>query len=636
MVAPDETSVGSEAAAAVSRSPVDVASETEEVASDEAEAISADANSVEEDDGEASTSSDEEEGDEGYRRGGYHPVRIGEEFSGGRYVVHRKLGWGHFSTVWLCWDTEERREVALKVQKSAKNYTEAAYDEVTILGEIKSGGGAGRLCTLTLLDNFEHKGPNGTHVCFVFEVLGENLLSLIKRFGYRGVPMTAVREIARQVLLALDYLHGELSIIHTDLKPENVLLVDPIEWSKPLDSDADFAAYHAQAAGAEGGGEAGEAGDRDRDGGGSGEAGAGTGNYSGVSFGGDSDGGAAASTASGADAASMSMKTAGEDDGGAGADSATSGGAAAASAPSMAGLTKNQKKKARKKARKAALAAASAAAEANGGGDSGGTSADAGARRSTAQSSGPPVGARIVRHGRREGLGTRASLTRDERRRAAEHVDARMFSIVDGREGAVRCKVVDVGNACWVHRQFTEDIQTRQYRSPEVILGAKYSTPADIWSVACMLFELATGDLLFDPHSGKDYSRDEDHLALMSELLGKLPKKVALGGKYSRDYFTRNAELRHIKASSLKPWPLYAVLEEKYGFPTDEAAIFADFLVRMLDFAPGQRASAAEALAHPWITGETLHANGNTNGADVAKAYAGGALSNAAVAEQGG
>ena len=56
----------------------------------------------------------------------------------------------------------------------------------------------------------------------------------------------------------------------------------------------------------------------------------------------------------------------------------------------------------------------------------------------------------------------------------------------------------------------------------------------------------------------------------------------------------------------------------------------------MRDFAPGQRASAAEALAHPWITGETLHANGNTNGADVAKAYAGGALSNAAVAEQGG
>lgn len=59
------------------------------------------------------------------------------------------------------------------------------------------------------------------------------------------------------------------------------------------------------------------------------------------------------------------------------------------------------------------------------------------------------------------------------------------------------------------HKHFTEDIQTRQYRSIEVLIGAGYSTPADIWSTACMAFELATGDYLFEPHSGEDYSRDE-------------------------------------------------------------------------------------------------------------------------------
>lgn len=85
---------------------------------------------------------------------------------------------------------------------------------------------------------------------------------------------------------------------------------------------------------------------------------------------------------------------------------------------------------------------------------------------------------------------------------------------------------MDLGNACWTFKHFTDDIQTRQYRSPEVsivsgkrvfpapqslifvekvIIGAKYGTPCDLWSVACMAFELATGDLLFEPKSGKNY-----------------------------------------------------------------------------------------------------------------------------------
>ena len=44
---------------------------------------------------------EDEEGFEDYCRGGYHPVNVGDRFSNGRYVIVRKLGWGHFSTVWL-------------------------------------------------------------------------------------------------------------------------------------------------------------------------------------------------------------------------------------------------------------------------------------------------------------------------------------------------------------------------------------------------------------------------------------------------------------------------------------------------------------------------------------------------------
>ena len=165
---------------------------------------------------------------------------------------------------------------------------------------------------------------------------------------------------------------------------------------------------------------------------------------------------------------------------------------------------------------------------------------------------------------------------------------------------AMECRVVDLGNACWTYKQFTQDIQTRQYRCPEVILGSKYSTPADVWSVACIAFELATGDLLFDPRSGKEYDRDEDHLALMMELVGKMPKRIACAGKFSRDFFTRNGDLRHIR--NLKFWPLRDVLEEKYGFDDADADGLADFLSPMLDFAPENRCTAAQAITHPWLS----------------------------------
>merc|ERR1712117_559684 len=132
-------------------------------------------------------------------------------------------------------------------------------------------------------------------------------------------------------------------------------------------------------------------------------------------------------------------------------------------------------------------------------------------------------------------------------------------------------KIADMGNACWVHHHFTEDIQTRQYRSLEVLLGAGYGTPADIWSTACMAFELATGDYLFEPHSGEDYTRDEDHLAHIIELAGYIPRHIALSGKYSKEYFRKTAEE------------------------------FSDWLIPMLAFEPSERATAMDCINHPFL-----------------------------------
>ena len=110
----------------------------------------------------------------------------------------------------------------------------------------------------------------------------------------------------------------------------------------------------------------------------------------------------------------------------------------------------------------------------------------------------------------------------------------------------LRWKVEEIKQRCrytFQTHHFTEDIQTRQYRSLEVLLGAGYGPPADIWSAACMAFELATGDYLFEPHSGEDYSRDEDHLAHIIELIQPIPRHIAFSGKYSREFFNKRGML---------------------------------------------------------------------------------------------
>lgn len=485
----------------------------------------------EEDRSESSDYTSEDEGTEDYRRGGYHAVRIGDTFKNGRYIVQTKLGWGHFSTVWLAWDTLNSRYVALKVQKSAQHYTEAAMDEITILQQIAEGDPDDKKCVVKLLDHFKHSGPNGQHVCMVFEYLGDNLLTLIKYTDYRGLPLHMVKEICFHVLEGLDYLHGQLSIIHTDLKPENILLLSMIDPSKDPRK-------------------------------------------------------------SGATLILPSNKDKNVFESGVGKDIKTSNG----------DLTKNQKKKIRRKAKQAAKGCVEkdAAVEAEPDPETSGAlesspnvKLDLASVEDQPNSSGN--GDRLLDADGKKGPGQ----GNQGHRRGSRSMRQKLLASVD-----LKCKLVDFGNACWTYKQFTNDIQTRQYRCPEVILGSKYSTSADLWSFACICFELATGDVLFDPHSGDNFDRDEDHLALMMELLGMMPRKIALGGQYSREFFNRYGDLRHIRR--LRFWPMNKVLVEKYEFSEKDANDMADFLVPILDFVPEKRPTAAQCLLHPWISAGPL------------------------------
>lgn len=113
------------------------------------------------------------------------------------------------------------------------------------------------------------------------------------------------------------------------------------------------------------------------------------------------------------------------------------------------------------------------------------------------------------------------------------------------------------------------------------------------------VFELITGDYLFDPQSGTKYGKDDDHIAQIIELLGTFPKSLCISGKWSQEIFNRKGDLRNIHR--LRHWALPDVLREKYHFEVEEAKRIADFLLPMLELQPAERANAGGMANHPFL-----------------------------------
>ena len=163
-----------------------------------------------------------------------------------------------------------------------------------------------------------------------------------------------------------------------------------------------------------------------------------------------------------------------------------------------------------------------------------------------------------------------------------------------------RVKLADFGNANWKKKHFTDNIQTRQYRCPEIILGNRWGPTVDMWSMACMVYELLTGDFLFKPRCGDSFTKEDDHLAQIIELLGNIPPQIIVTGRCSSRYFAPNGSLLHISRDEMQPCDLRESLM-KHGIPEPEAAAAAAFMLEMLIYDPCERKSAAEMLAHPWL-----------------------------------
>ncbi|KAF9894435.1 serine/threonine protein kinase, CMGC group [Aspergillus nanangensis] len=454
----------------------------------------------------------EEEDSEDYCKGGYHPVSVGETYNNGRYVIVRKLGWGHFSTVWLSRDTTTGKHVALKVVRSAAHYTETAIDEIKLLNRIVQAKPShpGRKHVVSLLDSFEHRGPHGVHVCMVFEVLGENLLGLIKRWNHRGIPMPLVKQITKQVLLGLDYLHRECGIIHTDLKPENVLIeIGDVEQIVKTYVKEEEKKQHK---------EDNRNGRRRR-----------------------------RTLITGSQPLPSPLNTSFD----------------------FKHTSQNSHSSLSQMVNDSSIPPPQ---------DSTSMKDVLGIKDEDEQQKTREKTTDLLE---REVSGI--SLDKTPTKESNEELDCDIISV----------KIADLGNACWVGHHFTNDIQTRQYRSPEVILGSKWGASTDV-------FELITGDYLFDPQSGTKYGKDDDHTAQIIELLGPFPKSLCLSGKWSQEIFNRKGELRNIHR--LRNWALPDVLREKYHFSVEESMRISEFLLPMLDVSPERRANAGGMASHEWMS----------------------------------
>lgn len=173
------------------------------------------------------------------------------------------------------------------------------------------------------------------------------------------------------------------------------------------------------------------------------------------------------------------------------------------------------------------------------------------------------------------------------------HCDLKPENILLKDRTSSSIKVIDFGSSCFSNQRIYTYIQSRFYRSPEVILGLPYGTPIDMWSLACILAELFTGEPLF---TGENES---DQLGCIMEVCSLPPASVLERATRRRLFFDSKNNPRNLinskdRRRQVGSRPLTVILN-------CEETDFIDFLERCLDWDPRTRLTPDEAIRHPWL-----------------------------------
>ncbi|ABO98338.1 predicted protein, partial [Ostreococcus lucimarinus CCE9901] len=230
------------------------------------------------------------------------------------------------------------------------------------------------------------------------------------------------------------------------------------------------------------------------------------------------------------------------------------------------------------------------------------------------------------------------------------HCDIKPENILLCRDDSFQVKLVDFGSACFQNRTVYQYIQSRFYRSPEVFLGMSYGMPIDMWSLGCVAAELFLGLPIFPgsseydllsricetigtppadmlakaPNTNKFFTRvdigfDESSSSLASssgggtsrykllslrEFEARSGRRAAMGKKYFKytEFSDIIASIPY-QSSKVDPNDHAAVDAEKKARMVERSA-FYDLLTGMMEIDPAVRWTPAQALKHPFITGE--------------------------------
>ncbi|XP_017274339.1 dual specificity tyrosine-phosphorylation-regulated kinase 4 isoform X3 [Kryptolebias marmoratus] len=173
------------------------------------------------------------------------------------------------------------------------------------------------------------------------------------------------------------------------------------------------------------------------------------------------------------------------------------------------------------------------------------------------------------------------------------HCDLKPENILLSQRGPGNIKVVDFGSSCYEQQRVYTYIQSRFYRSPEVILGHPYSMAIDMWSLGCILAELYTGYPLFPGES------EVEQIACIMEVLGMPPNDFIQSASRRKLFFDSKGNPRNVtnsKGKKRKP----SSIELSAALKTNDPS-FLDFILRCLDWDPTKRMTPDEGLQHQWI-----------------------------------